>query len=303
MFFWNSLALYDPMNVGNFISCSSAFSKPSLDIWKFLVPIMLKPSMQDFKHDLTSMGGFPDSSIGKESACIAGDLGSIPGSGEGIGYPLQYSGLENFMDCIVHGVAKSQTWLSNFHFHFTSRGDECSCLMVNIFFGTTLLGNWDEAWLFQFCGHCWVFQICWYIECNTLTASSFRVLNSSTEILSHQIALLTTVLPKAHLTSHSRMSGSGWLTTPSQLSSSLKSLLYSSSMYSFHLLLISSASTRSLPFLSFIVAIFGQNVPLILPIFLKGSLVFPLLLFSSTFMHRSLKKVFLSLPATVELCV
>ena len=48
--------LYDPANVGNLISGSSSFSEPSLDIWKFLVHIMLKPSMQDFKHDLTSMG-------------------------------------------------------------------------------------------------------------------------------------------------------------------------------------------------------------------------------------------------------
>ena len=48
--------LHDPANVGNLISGSSSFSKPSLDIWKFLVCIMLKPSMQDFKHDLTSMG-------------------------------------------------------------------------------------------------------------------------------------------------------------------------------------------------------------------------------------------------------
>ena len=46
--------LYDPTNVGNLISGSSAFSKPCLDIWNFLVCIMLKPSMQDFKHDLTS---------------------------------------------------------------------------------------------------------------------------------------------------------------------------------------------------------------------------------------------------------
>ena len=103
--------------------------------------------------------GFPDSSVGKESACKAGDLGSIPGSGsfpgEGIGYslqyswasfvaqlvknlpamretwvrslgwedpqrrerlPLQYSGLENSMYCIVHGVTKSRTRLSNFYF-------------------------------------------------------------------------------------------------------------------------------------------------------------------------------------------
>ena len=62
-------------------------------------------------------------SAGKESACNVGDLGSIPGLGrsprEGKRYPLQYSGLENFMDCIVHGVTKSRTWLSNFHFHFS----------------------------------------------------------------------------------------------------------------------------------------------------------------------------------------
>ena len=104
--------------------------------------------------------GFPDSSVGKESACNTGDSGSIPGSrrsaGEGIGYPLQYSwaslaaqlvknppaiqeiwipslgwdhlqkgkgyplqysGLENSMDCVVHGVTKSQTRLSDFHFY------------------------------------------------------------------------------------------------------------------------------------------------------------------------------------------
>ena len=57
-----------------------------------------------------------------KTACHAGDLGSIPGlkrsHGEGNGYPLQYSGLENSMDCLVHGVTKSWTQLSNFHFHF-----------------------------------------------------------------------------------------------------------------------------------------------------------------------------------------
>ena len=66
--------------------------------------------------------GFPDSSAGKESACNARDLGLIPGlgrsPGEGKGYPLQYSGLESSMDCIVHRVAKSRTRLSDFHFHF-----------------------------------------------------------------------------------------------------------------------------------------------------------------------------------------
>ena len=98
--------------------------------------------------------GFPDSLVGKESVCNAGDSSSIPGWGRSThscifglplwlswqrihlqcwtpgfdpwvgkipwskkGYPLQYSGLENSMDCIVHVVAKSQTQLSNFHFH------------------------------------------------------------------------------------------------------------------------------------------------------------------------------------------
>ena len=66
--------------------------------------------------------GFSGGSAGKESTCNVGELGSIPGlgrsPGERKGYPLQYSGLENSMDCIVHGVAKSQTRLSKFHFHF-----------------------------------------------------------------------------------------------------------------------------------------------------------------------------------------
>ena len=57
--------------------------------------------------------GFPGGSAGKESACNAGDLGLIPGlgrsPGEGKGYPLRYSGLENSINSIVHGVAKSQT--------------------------------------------------------------------------------------------------------------------------------------------------------------------------------------------------
>ena len=57
--------------------------------------------------------GFPYGSAGKESTCNVGDLGSIPGlgrsPGEGKGYPLQYSGLENSMDCIVYGIAESDT--------------------------------------------------------------------------------------------------------------------------------------------------------------------------------------------------
>ena len=96
--------------------------------------------------------------------------------------------------------------------------------------------------LFQSCGHCWVFQICWHIECSTLTASSFRISNNSTGILSPQLALFVVMLPKAHLTSHSRMSGSRWVITSSFLSGSWRSCLYHSSVYSCHLFLISSAS-------------------------------------------------------------
>ena len=63
---------------------------------------------------------FPGLRAHLREACSAGDLGLIPGlgrsPGEGKGYPFQYSGLENSMDCLVHGVAKSQTQLSDFHF-------------------------------------------------------------------------------------------------------------------------------------------------------------------------------------------
>ena len=60
---------------------------------------------------------------------------------------------------------------------------------------------------FQSCGHYWVFQICWHIECSTFTASSFRIWKSSTGIGSLPLALFIVLLSKAHLTSHSRMSG------------------------------------------------------------------------------------------------
>ena len=72
--------------------------------------------MSLFFNMVSRFVGFPCGSAGKESTCNMGDLGLIPGfgrsPGEGKGYPLQYSGLENSMDCIVHGVTKSQTQLS-----------------------------------------------------------------------------------------------------------------------------------------------------------------------------------------------
>ena len=106
-----------------------------------------------------------DSSVGKESTYNVGDPGSIPGSGrspgEGKGYPLQYSGLENSMDCIVHGVAKSWTWPSNsahmhvpgfsvyevfllreptYYYNFLMR----QAMLVTPSFDTW--GNWDSKW-------------------------------------------------------------------------------------------------------------------------------------------------------------
>ena len=74
--------------------------------------------------------------------------------------------------------------------------------------------------LFQSCDHCWDFQICLHIESNTFTASCFRIWNSSTGIPPTPLALFIVMLCKAHLTSHSRMSGSRWVITPSWLSRS-----------------------------------------------------------------------------------
>ena len=126
-----SCFFYNPMDVGNLISGSSAFSKSSLYIWKFLVHILLKHSLKDFEHYLASM------------------------------------------------------W------------NESNCVVVWAFFGTGMKMD-----LFQFCGHCWVFQMCWHIECSTLKASSFRIWNNSAGILSPPLALFIVMLPKVHLTSH-----------------------------------------------------------------------------------------------------
>ena len=91
--------------------------------------------------------------------------------------------------------------------------------------------------LFQSCGHCWVFQICWHIKCNTLTASSFKIWNSSAGISSPPLALFLVMLPKAHLTWQSRMSASRWVTTSLWLSGSLRAFLSSYSVYSCHFFL------------------------------------------------------------------
>ena len=149
--------------------------------------------------------------------------------------------------------------------------------------------------LFQSCGHCWVFQICWRTECSTLTASPFRIWNSSTGIPSPPLVLFVVMLPRANLSSHSRMSGSRWVITLSWLSGSWRSFLYSSVYFCYFL--ITSAFIRSRPFLSFIVPVFAWDGPLIYLRFLKIYLVFPILLLSCISLHWSLRKAFLALLA------
>ena len=102
------------------------------------------------------------------------------------------------------------------------------------------------------------------------------------------------MLPKAHLTSHSMMSGSRWVITPSWLSGSWTSF---SIVLLCHLFFISSAYIRSMSFPSFTVVIFAWNVAFVSPIFLKRSLVFPFLLFSSISLDWSPRKTFISLFA------
>ena len=108
--------------------------------------------------------------------------------------------------------------LENFEHYFTSVWDECNCAVVWAFFALPSFGSGMKIDLFQSCGHCWVFQTCWYTECSTFIASSFTIWNSSTGVLSPLLALFIVMLSKAHLTSHSRMSGSRWVITLSWLS-------------------------------------------------------------------------------------
>ena len=133
-----SCFFYDPMDVGNLISGSSAFTKSSLYIWKFSVQVLLKPGLENFEH------------------------------------------------------------------YFANTWNVCNCAVVWTFFVIALFGIGMKSDIFQSCGHCWVFQISWNIECNTFTALSFRIWNSSTGIPSPPLVLFVVMLPKDHLISHSR---------------------------------------------------------------------------------------------------
>ena len=181
----------DPVDVGNLISASSAFSKSSLNIWKFLVHVLLKP------------------------------------------------------------------WLANFEHYFASLWDQCYCVVVWTFFTITFFGIRLKTNLFQPCGHCWVFQICWHIECSTFRASSLRVWNSSTVIPSSPLALFVVMLPKARLTSYSRMSGPRWSDHTIMVIWVMNIFFVQFLCVFLHLFLVFSASVRSIPFLSFTVPIFA----------------------------------------------
>ena len=159
--------------------------------------------------------------------------------------------------------------------------------------------------LFRSYGHCWIFQIFCHIECSIFTTSSFRIWNSSTEIPSHPLALFLVMLSKAHFTSYSKMSGSGWMITPSWLSGSWRSFLYGSSVRSCHLFFFFFLPpVLNIFCFCYVLTIsvlyqtqFAWNLLLVCLIFLTRSLVFPILLFSSISLHWSLGKAFLFLLA------
>ena len=102
---------------------------------------------------------------------------------------------------LVHAVLKPD--LENFEHYFASVWDECNCVVVWTFSSIAFLWYWNEKWPFPACDHCWVFQLCWHIECSTLTASSFRIWNSLTGIPSPPLTLFVVMLLKAHLALHS----------------------------------------------------------------------------------------------------
>ena len=188
--------------------------------------------------------------------------------------PLPFPDSLNIWKFTVHVLLKPG--LENFEHYFTNVWDECNCAVVWTLFGIAFLSDWNENWPFPVLDHCWIFQICWHIKCSTFTASPFRIWNNSTGIPSPPLALFIVMLPKAHLTSHSRMSGSRWVITILVILARKFFFFYSSSVYCCQLFLISSVSVKSIPFLFFIVLIFAWNIPLVSLFFLKGSLVFPI---------------------------
>ena len=181
------------------------------------------------------------------------------------------------------------------------------CSSLNILWHCPSLGlEWKH--LFHPCGHGWVFQICRHTEFSTLkhfkTASTFRILNNSAGVQSPPLALFIVMLLRP-----TWLHASGCLTLGEwphhrAYTGHQNLFLYSSPMYSCHLFLISSASVRSLLFLSFIVPVLAWNIPLISPIFLKRSLVFPILFFPLYFFALFIEEgLLISCCYSLELCI
>ena len=158
------MALHGGFCYKNKNSVPGASPDPSLQLTQ---SICIKPSHATLSmlphnhlHGVCPFIGLPWWLSGKESACTAGDLGSIPGlgrfsglgrsSGEGNGYLLHYCGLENSMDCIVHGVANNRTRLSDFHFDFVN--------VLQLLLSTTL---WYTTGISAVC-YCKITQNLWW---------------------------------------------------------------------------------------------------------------------------------------------
>ena len=140
--------------------------------------------------------------------------------------PLHAKTSLNIWKFMVHLLLKPG--LKNFEHYFTSVWDECNCAIVGAFFGIAFLWDWNENRPFPVLWPLLSFPDLLAYYWSTFTASSFRIWNSLTGIPSPPLALFVVMLPKAHLTSHSRMSGCSWGITPSWLSGSWRSFLYSS---------------------------------------------------------------------------
>ena len=181
---------------------------------------------------------------------------------------------------------------------FDSLWNEYNCVVVWALFGIAFLWDWNENWHFPVLRPLLSFPNLLAYWMQYFHSFTFRIWNSLTGIPSPPLALFVVMLPKVHLTSDSRMSGCRWVVTSSWLSGHEDLFLYSSSVNYCHLL-IASASVRSIQFLSFIVLVFAWNGPLVCLIFLKNSLIFLLLLFSSISLHWSLRNPFFSLLATL----
>ena len=144
--------------------------RPEFDSW------VRKISWRRDRLPTLAFLGFPHGSACKESACRVEDLGSVPGlgrsPGEGNGYPLQYSDLENSMNCIVPGVRKSQTQLSNWHFtSLTSR--DFSPIIEIIFIHITIISLVIGEYNMMRQPKCWNLKpwVCGIFQCPSLHIS------------------------------------------------------------------------------------------------------------------------------------